>query len=96
MSPYVLFYLSFYFDSYVFKIQHFRVRNLSRKPNNKVSEVPRQNKGRGLVDRKLDEAPSSFIDGRLKAAFLFWFFGDFRCGVLFFIVILDIYKYRNR
>ena len=29
-------------------------------------------------------------------ALLFWFFGDFRCGVPLFIVIPVIYKYRNR
>ena len=40
--------------------------------------------------------PSSFIAGRPKAALLFWFFGDFRCGVPLFIVILVIYKYKNR
>ena len=40
-------------------------------------------------------APSNFIAGRPKAALLFWFFGDFRCGVLF-IVILVIYEYKNR
>ena len=39
-----------------------------------MSEEPRQNKGRGLVDRKLVEAPSNFIAGRPKAALLFWFF----------------------
>ena len=52
--------------------------------------------GRGLVDRKLIEAPSNFIAGRPKAALLFWFFGDFRCEVSLFIVICVIYKYRNR
>ena len=31
-----------------------------------------------------------------KADLLFWFFGDFRYGVSLFIVILVIYKYRNR
>ena len=31
-----------------------------------------------------------------KAALLFWFFGDFRCGVPLFIVILVMYKYKNR
>ena len=46
--------------------------------------------GRGLVDRKQVEAPSSFIGGRFKAALLFWFFGDFRCAVSLFIVILVI------
>ena len=34
-------------------------RNLQRKPNNYVSEEPRQNKGRRLVDRKLVEASFS-------------------------------------
>ena len=43
-----------------------------------MSEEPRQNKGRELVDRKLIEAPA----GRPKAGLLFWFFGGFRCGVL--------------
>ena len=32
--------------------------------------------------------PRDFIAGRLKAALLFWFYGDVRCGVLLFIVIL--------
>ena len=44
-------------------------------------------KGRWLVDRKLVEAPppsSNFIAGCPKAAFLVWFFGDFRCGALLF------------
>ena len=48
-----------------------------------------------MVDRKLVEVPSYFIAGRPKAALLFWFFGDFRCGALLFIVILVIYKYKN-
>ena len=48
-------------------------------------------KGRGLVDRKLVQAPSNFIAGRPKAALLFWFFVDFRCDVPLFIVILVIY-----
>ena len=37
-----------------------------------------------------------FIAGRPNAAFLFWFFGDFRCGALLFMVIHVIYKYKNR
>ena len=52
----------------------------------------------------LDEAPPSLpphppgncIAGYPKAALLFWFFGDFRCGMLLFMVILVIYKYKNR
>ena len=59
-------------------------------------------KGAGaLVGRKLVKAPpptppSNFIAGRPKAALLFSFFGDLRCGVLLFMVILVIYKYKNR
>ena len=37
----------------------------------------------------------NFIVGRPKAALLFWFFGDFRCGALLFLVILVIYKDRK-
>ena len=37
-----------------------------------------------------------FIAGRPKEALLFWLFGDFRCGVLLFIIILVIYRYNNR
>ena len=68
-----------------------------------LSDEPRQNQGRGLVDRKLVKARpppppphSNFIDGRPKAALLIWFFGDFSCGVPLFIVILVMYKYKNR
>ena len=34
--------------------------------------------------------------GAGKAALLFWFFGDFRCGALLFMVIHVIYKYKNK
>ena len=61
-----------------------------------LSGEQKQNQRRGLVDRKLVQAPSNFIAGRPKAALLFWFFGDFRCGVLLFMIILVIYKYKNR
>ena len=48
--------------------------------------------GRGLVDPPPPPpSPSNFIASRPKAAFLFWFFGGFRCGVPLFIVILIIY-----
>ena len=61
-----------------------------------LSDEPRQNHRRGLVDRKQVKAPplppSYFIAGRPKAALLFWFFGVFRCGVLLLMVILVIYK----
>ena len=46
--------------------------------------------GRGFVDRKLVQAPSIFIAGRPKAALLFWFFGDFRCGVRLSLFLLYI------
>ena len=56
-----------------------------------LCDEPRQTQGRGLVDRKLIKAPSNFIAGRPKAALLFGFFGDFRCGVPLFIIILVLY-----
>ena len=56
----------------------------------------KQNLGQRLVDHKLVQAPSNFIAGRPKAALLFWFFGDFRCGALLFMVILVIYKNKDR
>ena len=40
-----------------------------------------------MVDRKPVKASSNFIAGRLKAALLFCFYGDFRCGASLFIVI---------
>ena len=40
--------------------------------------------------------PVIFIAGRPKAALLFWFFGDFRCGALLFMVLHVIYKYKNK
>ena len=42
------------------------------------------------------ELTELLLAGRPKAALLFWFFRDFRCGVLLLIVLLVIYKYRNR
>ena len=51
--------------------------------------------GRVFVDRKLVVAPINYIAGRPKAALLFWSLRDFRCGVLLFIVLLVIYKYKN-
>ena len=40
--------------------------------------------------------PVIFIAGRPNPALLFWFFGDFRCSALLFMVIHVIYKYKNR
>ena len=34
---------------------------------------------------------SVFIAGRSKAALLFWFFCDFRCGVLLFLWLFSLY-----
>ena len=54
-------------------------------------------KGEGWsTANKFKPPPSKFIAGRPKVAPLFWFFGDFRCGVMIFTVILVIYKYKNR
>ena len=58
---------------------------------------------KGEVDHKLVQAPPPpppppsviFIAGRPKAAFLFWFFVDFRCGALLFMVIHVICGYKN-
>ena len=52
-------------------------------------------KGEGCLT-KLVKAPSNFIAGRPKAALLFWFFGDFICGVLLCMVFFVKYKYKNR
>ena len=52
----------------------------------------------GLYTQVSDSGPLGplFIAGRPKAALLFWFFGDFRCGALLFMVIYVIYKYKNK
>ena len=51
-----------------------------------------------LVDNLVSqyESKEAFTAGRPKAALLYWFSGDFRCGALLFMVILVIYKYKNR
>ena len=51
-----------------------------------MSEEPRQNKGRGLVDRKVVEIA--------HPALLFWFFSGFRRGLWLFIIRLVRYKNR--
>ena len=53
-------------------------------------------KGEGWSTTNSSSPPVIFIAGRPKAALLFWFFGDFRCGALLFMVIDVIYKYKNR
>ena len=37
--------------------------------------------------------PVIFIAGRPRAALLFWFFGDFRCGALLFMVVHVVCEY---
>ena len=48
-----------------------------------VSGKPKQKQG----PQTSSSPPVIFIAGRPKAAVLFWFFGDFRCGALLFMVI---------
>ena len=50
-------------------------------------------KGEGWSTANYFKPPSNFIAGCPKVALLFWFFGDFRCGVMLFMVILIIYIY---
>ena len=61
-----------------------------------LSRKPKQNQGRGLVAANSFKPTGNFIAGRPEAALLFWFFGDFRCGVPLVIVIYVIYKYKKR
>ena len=49
-----------------------------------LSDEPKQNQGRGLVDRTLVKTPSHFIAGRPKASLLFWFFSIFTCSVVIY------------
>ena len=53
-------------------------------------------KGEGWSTTNEFKPPSNFFAGRPKAALLFRFFGDFRCGELLFMVIHVINKYTNR
>ena len=59
-----------------------------------MSDVPRARVGRPQTS---SSPPVIFIAGRPKeAALLLWFFGDFRCGALLFVIIRVIYKYKDR
>ena len=62
------------------------------------SQIINSKEARARVGRPQTSSnpPVIFIAGRPKAALLFWFFGDFRCGALLFMVIHVIYKYKNR
>ena len=48
-------------------------------------------KGEGWSTKTSSNPQVIFIAGRPKAALLLWFFGDFRCGALLFVVIHVIY-----
>ena len=67
------------------------VENIHSSLNKEEPQVIQQHKTSALVDRRLVQVPSNFIEGRPKAALLFWLFVDFRCGVLLFFVILVMY-----
>ena len=71
---------------------HLWARNLPRKPNNYVWGTKAELRARvGRPQTSWSPSPSNFIAGRPKAALLFWFFGDFRCGLPLFICILVLY-----
>ena len=57
-----------------------------------LSDEPRQNQGRGLVDHKLVQAPPVILLLAVpRRLFCFGSLGGFRCGVPLFIVMLVIY-----
>ena len=69
-------------------------RTLANEPNNYVSDEPRQNKGRWLVNRKLDEAPPSPVILLSAVPRRLFCFGslvvlDVMCGYLLYF-LLDI------
>ena len=53
-------------------------------------------KGEGWSTEDWLKSPSHFFAGRPKAALLFWFFVDFRCGVLLLAAILVMYRSFNQ
>ena len=62
-----------------------------------LSGEPRQKQERGSVDHKLVQAPQYFLLPAVpRRLCCFWFFVDFRCGALLFMVTHVIYKYKNR
>ena len=86
-----MFYLSLNSDFYVYRVVHLWAGSLPRGPGGWVSEGPCGAGGGDWSAAGWLKPPSNFIAGRPKAAILFWFFGDFRCGVPLFIVMLGIY-----
>ena len=63
---------------------------MSNLSTEKLNQLNRRNKGHG------GSTYSNFIAGRPQATLLFLFFGDFKGGVLLFMVILVIYNHANR
>ena len=54
-----------------------------------VNQIRTKGEGWSTANKfKSPPTPRNFIAGRPKEALLFWFFGDFRCSVSLFIVIL--------
>ena len=70
--------------------------NLNPKNINKPCILGFQLRARVGRPQTSSSPPVIFIAGRPKAALLFWFFCDFRCGALLFMVIHVIYKYKNK
>ena len=52
-------------------------------------------KGDGWSIANEFKLPSNYFAVRPKMALLFWFFDDFSCGVLLFMVVLAIYNYKK-
>ena len=61
-----------------------------------LSGEPKQNQGRGLVDRKPVQAPVILLLAVPRRLFCFGSLVIFRCGALLFMIIHVIYKYKNR
>ena len=68
------------------------VWGIPRGPSGWVSGAPE----RGWSAAGWLRPPVVYVAGRPRAALLFWFFGDFRCGAWLVMVIHVIYKYKNR
>ena len=91
-----MFYLSFNSDFCVSKIMH-KIYELGIFHAHRTTKCLRnQDRTKGEAWSTTNYLKTNFIAGRPKAALLFWIFGGFRYGVPLFIVILVIYKYKNR
>ena len=52
--------------------------------------------GRPQTSKTRPPPPPIYNRWPSQGGFLFWFFGNFRCGALLIMVIHVIYKYKNR